>query len=148
MKADQLKEYIVKIVRNEVKTVIREEIRGYLAEAFSKPPNKLVSESTKTFIDESIDISDHVESVPTTTKKFVQYTKNPVLNQILNETTGGVPQEGSLASMFGTADRNRNITESTISSTASEPVKKVAAALTRDYSSLLKAVEQKRVGKK
>jgi hypothetical protein len=146
MKADQLKEYIVKIVRNEVRTVIREEIRGYLSEAFAKPPNKLVSESTKTFIDDSMDISEHVESVPTTPKKFVQYTKNPILNQILNETTGGVPQEGSLVSMLGAT--GRSITESTIPSTAPEPVKKVAAALTRDYSSLLKAVEQKRASKK
>lgn len=146
MKADQLKEYIVKIVRNEVRTVIREEIRGYLAEAFSKPSNQLVSESPKTFIDESMDILEPVASVPVAPKKFIQYTKNPVLNQILNETSGGVPQEGGLVSMLGGPERS--ITESIIPETAPEPVKKVAAALTRDYSALLKAVEQKRAGKK
>lgn len=146
MKADQLKEYIVKIVKNEVRTVIREEIRGYLAEAFSKPSNQLVSESPKTFIDESMDILEPVASVPTTPKKVIQYTKNPILNQILNETSGGVPQEGSLVSMLGGPERS--ITESIIPETAPEPVKKVAAALTRDYSALLKAVEQKRAGKK
>ena len=34
-------------------------------------------------------------------KKFVKYTSNPMLNDILNQTTGGVPQEGSMVSMMG-----------------------------------------------
>ena len=93
-----------------------------------------------------MDILEPVASVPTTPKKVIQYTKNPILNQILNETSGGVPQEGSLVSMLGGPERS--ITESIIPETAPEPVKKVAAALTRDYSALLKAVEQKRAGKK
>jgi hypothetical protein len=82
-------------------------------------------------------------------KKFVKYTSNPVLNQILNETTGGVPQEGGLASIMGSGEPSvvDKLTES-VTEHAPEPVKAVAQAVTRDYRSLLKAVDKKRGEKK
>ena len=150
MKLDTLKEYI----RQEVRNAVREEVKNCLFEAFSKDSisrlDNRVQNDTPSFsslVSESVMEQPPQQSQPN--KKFVKYTNNPVLNQILNETTGGVPQEGGMASMMGSGepsvvDRlNESVTEH-----APEPVKAVAQAVTRDYRSLLKAVDKKRSEKK
>ena len=83
-------------------------------------------------------------------KKFVKYTNNPMLNDILNQTTGGVPQEGSMVGMiggYGGGGSDQIITETKAPENASEPVKSVYSAVNRDYRSLMAAVNKKRGNK-
>jgi hypothetical protein len=61
-----------------------------------------------------------------------------VLNKVLNETVGGVPQEGSLVSAAMGAS-----TPSVMDHVDKVP-QPIANALTKNYSSLLKAVEKKK----
>lgn len=67
-----------------------------------------------------------------------KFSSNPVLNQILNETRGGIPTEtpdmGGQVSILETLD----------SLPQTEEVQGVANALTKDYRSLLKAMDKKR----
>lgn len=142
MKLESLKEYIRSTVRQEIKSVIKEELKSYLSEVFS---NK-VTPSTKLnndLIEES--------STPTPVekpKKFIKYTKNEELNKILNETTGGVPQENNFVGLMGGFESKvEQINEVKAPENAPEPVKTVVNAINRDYRSLLRAVDKKRTNK-
>lgn len=148
MKLDALKEYI----RQEVRNAVREEVKNCLFEAFSKDSSSKLDQRVSSVTSFASLVEENVEQPveqPQTKKKFVKYTNNPVLNQILNETSGGVPQEGGLASMMGSGTPSvvDKLNESVIEK-APEPVKAVAQAVTRDYRALLKAVDKKRADKK
>lgn len=66
-----------------------------------------------------------------------KFSSNPVLNQILNETRGGIPDE--------TEDMGQaSILETLDSLPQTAEVQGVANALTKDYRSLLKAMDKKR----
>lgn len=73
---------------------------------------------------------------PVMSRPEVKFSSNPVLNSILNETRGGIPteQEVESASVLDTLDQLPNTAE----------VQGVAQALTKDYRSLLKAMDKKR----
>lgn len=148
MKLDALKEYI----RQEVRNAVREEVKNCLFEAFSKDSSSKLDQRVSSVTSLASLVEENVEQPveqPQSKKKFVKYTNNPVLNQILNETSGGVPQEGGLASMMGSGEPSvvDKLNESVIEK-APEPVKAVAQAVTRDYRALLKAVDKKRADKK
>lgn len=144
MKIDVLKDYIKKTVQQEVKNVLREELKTQLAEILlgnsgkSKQADYL--EKSESIVEEAVNVSTQKP------KKAVKYTSNPVLNDILNETTGGVPQEGGMVSMMGGyGDTTREvITETKAPENSPEPVKSVYSAMNRDYRSLMKAVDKKR----
>lgn len=144
MKIDVLKDYIKKTVQQEVKNVLREELKTQLAEILlgnsgkSKQADYL--EKSESIVEEAVTVSTQKP------KKAVKYTSNPVLNDILNETTGGVPQEGGMVSMMGGyGDTTREvITETKAPENSPEPVKSVYSAMNRDYRSLMKAVDKKR----
>ena len=108
MKIDILKEFIKKTVQQEVRSVVQSELKLQLAEIFSKEVIQSKKKSSESDLEQQIlkelDVmneSDVVEEQVKPTKKFVKYTSNPMLNDILNQTTGGVPQEGSMVSMMG-----------------------------------------------
>lgn len=150
MKLDALKEYI----RQEVRNAVREEVKNCLFEAFSKESSskldQRVSASEPTSFTSLVEeVTEQPSEQHQSKKKFVKYTNNPVLNQILNETTGGVPQEGGLAGIMGSGEPSvvDKLNESVIEK-APEPVKAVAQAVTRDYRALLKVVDKKRGEKK
>lgn len=144
MKIDVLKDYIKKTVQQEVKNVLREELKTQLAEILlgnsgkSKQADYL--EKSESIVEEAVNVSTQKP------KKAVKYTNNPVLNDILNETTGGVPQEGGMVSMMGGyGDTTREvITETKAPENSPEPVKSVYSAMNRDYRSLMRAVDKKR----
>jgi len=70
------------------------------------------------------------------------FSKNPVLNQILNETMGGVPTEQEAEMMTPSVlDRVPTLTESVAHENPA--VAAVADALTRDYSKLIRAADEK-----
>lgn len=82
------------------------------------------------------------------------YTTNPILNQILNETSGGIPHGTDELSLIAEAESHPVpgmgatvhdvIRQASPEQLAENPaVASVANALTRDYSKLLKAVDAK-----
>lgn len=156
MKIDILKEFIKKTVQQEVRNVVQSELKLQLAEIFSKEviqAKKKSAVSSESDLEQQIlkelDVmneSDVVEEQVKPTKKFVKYTSNPMLNDILNQTTGGVPQEGSMVSMMGGYGNSTQevITETKVPENAPAPVKGVYSAINRDYRALLKAVDSKK----
>ena len=149
MKIEVLKEFIKKTVQQEV----RNELKIQLAEIFSKEVIKAKKKSSESDLEqqilselETMNESTVVEEPVKSAKKFVKYSNNPMLNEILNQTTGGVPQEGSMVSMMGGYGGNNQevITETNIPENAPAPVKGVYSAMNRDYRSLMKAVNNKR----
>jgi len=153
MKIDILKEFIKKTVQQEVRSVVQSELKRQLAEIFSKEVIQAKKKSSDSELEQQIlkelDVmneSDVVEEQVKPTKKFVKYTSNPMLNDILNQTTGGVPQEGSMVSMMGgyVGGTQEVITETKVPENAPEPVKSVYNAINRDYRSLMQAVNKKK----
>ena len=149
MKIEVLKEFIKKTVQQEV----RNELKIQLAEIFSKEVIKAKKKSSESDLEqqilselETMNESTVVEEPVKSVKKFVKYSNNPMLNEILNQTTGGVPQEGSMVSMMGGYGGNNQdvITETKVPENAPAPVKGVYSAMNRDYRSLMKAVNNKR----
>lgn len=154
MNAEQLRKIIAKMVRAEMQPILRQEVRSYLSEVFSgnahRPSNRPTSSD---FSDETAE-AEELPPVPQKPKKMVNYTSNPALNAILNETTGGIPQEGSMASMMGGFGRgssemiNETAMPVVVPETAPAPVKNVAAVINRDFRSLMKAIDKKIADKK
>jgi hypothetical protein len=153
MKIDILKEFIKKTVQQEVRNVVQSELKLQLAEIFSKEVIQSKKKSADSDLEQQIlkelDVMNEsavVEEPIKPTKKFVKYTSNPMLNDILNQTTGGVPQEGSMVSMMGGYGNSTQevITETKVPENAPAPVKGVYSAINRDYRALLKAVDSKK----
>jgi len=79
------------------------------------------------------------------------YSKNPILNQVLNETTGGIPQEADFKTLMTADDLGKAGSGIPIPSTDinGRPVdvesmpEHLVEALTKDYSALLKAADKK-----
>ena len=155
MNKDKLKNIIELVVRKEVKKqlseiFINEEKEIKLAETISKPkPKKVVNKPKK------------------------QYSKNPVLNEVLNNTKplgapsemdeyptlgGGVLGSDNMAEVLGYGDLGRGQNkERAREMGAVQTIKKagvpvdavpedVQNALTRDYSGLMKAINKKKSG--
>jgi len=154
MKIELLKEFIKKTVQQEVRNIVHNEIKTQLAEIFSKEVGQSKKKNTDSDLEQQIlkeldnlnEVSTLEEEVKPA-KKFVKYTNNPLLNDILNQTTGGVPQEGNMVGMLGGmgSSPSQVITETKAPENAPEPVKSVYSAINRDYRSLLKAVDKKKV---
>ena len=152
MKIDVLKEFIKKTVQQEVRSVVQAELKLQLAEIFSKEVLQAKKKSSDSDLEQQIlkeleTMNESVVEEPVKpAKKFVKYTSNPMLNDILNQTTGGVPQEGSMVSMMGGygGGTQQVITETKVPENAPAPVKGVYSAINRDYRSLMKAVDSKK----
>ena len=167
MKKQELIKIIETVVRKEVKKqvneiFIKEENSSSLTELVSKPITE------KEFKEP---IRKHYKTKP---KKEVNYTTNKALNKVLNETVGGVPQsDGSGYQTMGggvydTSKMNDVLLGAGAGNTkvskemkreigAVESIKKagvsvdqvpehVQNALTRDYSDVMKAIDQKKGG--
>jgi len=168
MKKQELLKIIEAVVRKEVKKqmneiFIKEENSSSLTELVSKPlTEKEVKEPIR-------------KQYKTKPKKEVNYTSNKALNKVLNETVGGVPQgDGSgYPTMGGGVYDTSKMNDVLVGATglgnteeAKEKKREIAAvdsikkagvsvdqvpdhvqdALTRDYSAVLKAIDQKKGG--
>ena len=151
MKIEALKEYIRKTVKEEIRNVLKEELKYQLTEILlggnSKTISKQVSESN--FLEKSESLTEEeILEEPPKPKKTIKYTSNPILNEILNQTQGGIPREGELVGLIGdgfagTTGREQ-INEVKAPENAPKEVKSVYEAMTKDYRSLMKAVDKKR----
>ena len=167
MKKQELLKIIETVVRKEVKKqmneiFIREENSSSLTELVSKP---IIEKEFK----------EPIRKKQVKPKKEVHYTNNETLNKILNETAGGVPQGdgGGYETMGGGIYDSSKVNEILVRETglgnpesvkekkreiaAVDSIKKagvsvdqvpdhVTNALTRDYSAVMKAIDQKKGG--
>jgi hypothetical protein len=154
MKIELLKEVIRKIVQQEIRSTIKKEVRSCLAEIILSEDVKKPSlkEDSSINMSDLVNIEENVKEEVTQPKKFVKYTNNDLLNQVLNETKGGVPREGQyvgLSDSFSSigADPsviNESVAPVQVPETAPKEVKTVYQAMTKDYSKLMKAIDKKR----
>ena len=87
MSTNKLAQVIRKIVREEV----RKEVRQVLTEqSRKKAPKKVTKNDMKTGLKHALGLADSIERVARKPKKVVEYTKNKMLNDILNETAGEI----------------------------------------------------------
>ena len=111
MDMDKLLEAIQILVKEELKeqlpALIKEGVKAEMKKMLSetkvapKPVSKSISMAKAILGDDTIKESVVQTEVPTK-----QYSKNPMINQILNETRGGIPQgDGGFRTMnFGQGD--------------------------------------------
>ena len=168
MKKNELLKIIEAVVRKEVKKQMNE---IFIKEENSSSLTELVSKSlTEKEFKEPIR-----KQYKTKPKKKVHYTSNETLNKVLNETVGGVPQGdgGGYETMGGGIYDSSKVNELLVRETglgnpesvkekkreiaAVDSIKKagvnvdqvpdhVQDALTKDYSGLMKAIDQKKGG--
>ena len=166
MKKQELIKIIEAVVRKEVKKqmneiFIKEENSSSLTELVSKP----ITEK---------DIKEPIRKKQVKPKKEIHYTSNQALNKVLNETVGGVPQgDGGYETMGGGIYDSSRVNEILAretglgdTETVKEKKREIAAvdtinksgvsvdqvpdhvqdALTKDYSAVMKAIDQKKGG--
>ena len=93
---EELKEQLPALIKEGVKAEMKKMLsEGKVAQ---KPQSKGISMAKAILVDEPI-----AESAQQTAAPVKQYSKNPMINQILNETRGGIPQgDGGFRTMnFG-----------------------------------------------
>ena len=154
------KQELIKIIE----LVVRKEVKKQLNEIFIKENNKTQEPSLTELVSEPI---NEVETKP---KKEVHYTDNQELNKVLNETAGGIPQGDSdyptmsggiydtsrMSEMLGYGNLGGD-KETKRKVAAVDTIKKagvdvdqvpdhVQNALTKDYSKVMKAIDQKKNG--
>ena len=165
------KQELIKIIE----TVVRKEVQKQMNEIFIKEENSSsLTELVSKPITEK-EFKEPIRKKQVKPKKEVHYTSNEALNKVLNETVGGVPQgegggyETMGGGVYDTSKMNDVLAGATgLGNTAQskeikreigavESIKKagvnvdqvpdhVTNALTRDYSAVMKAIDQKKGG--
>ena len=142
------KNELIKIIRVVVKEEVQKSLKKELTEVFKSLKTKPLVKETKRVVKK---------------RKPMKLAKDPVLNQILNETRGGVPQgeeeyptmggktfdRNSMASLMGYGNvggEEPNIANTTVGNTGAKPTKELAGILNRDYSDVMKAIDKKKKG--
>lgn len=135
MNSEKLKLYIRKIVREEIPTILREHLRDGLLEILTEN-NQPSLKTVNSKIPHKNTIREHVVEV--SNKPYVKYTNNEMLNEVLNNTTGGVPQDGS---MVGTME-GYDVQYSSNMNSAPKPVQKVNSVINQDFRSRMEAINR------
>ena len=129
MKTDDFKN----ILRNTVNEELRKVLPELLNEYFNKSDKSAVADRKS----QTIQIPTQQPSTiidKTVKKELRQYVKNPILNQILNETVVKIPTDGSVVS-------SGQYTHSAVDST--EIPQSLSNVFNKNYSTLLKAIDIK-----
>lgn len=147
MKAQELKEIIRSVVKEELQKSLPTLIPNILSEILSGQSKQIVNEKTET--QKVVQQPKQVETV--SKKQFKKYTNNDVLNAVLNETVGGLPREGAYVGLMGTlqseASNGVHINESVNVqqiTPVNEEQSKVLNVINRDFRKLMKAVDKKK----
>ena len=148
---------------NLIRELVKQEVKKQVTEIFIKEGIKSMTESTSK--NDVVEVLPKRKSKP---KKEVKYTKNPVLNDILNETANagtdeyeeyptmtGKPFDSTrmaeaigYGNMMGDAESRRKqgaiqTAQAAGADTSNEAVQNVMKDLTRNYSDVMKAVDEK-----
>ena len=165
------KQELIKIIE----TVVRKEVKKQMNEIFikDKDSSSLTELVSKSLTKE--DFKEPIRKKQVKPKKEVHYTSNESLNKVLNETVGGVPQgeSGEYPTMGGGVFDSSKVNEILAretglgdTETVKEKKREIAAvdsikkagvnvdqvpdhvtdALTKDYSAVMKAIDQKKGG--
>jgi len=164
------KQELIKIIE----AVVRKEVKKQMNEIFIKEENSssLTELVSKPIIEK--EFKEPIRKKQVRPKKEVHYTSNEALNRVLNETAGGVPQgEGGYETMGGGIYDSSKVNEILAretglgdTETVKEKKREIAAvdtikkagvsvdqvpdhvtnALTKDYSAVMKAIDQKKNG--
>jgi hypothetical protein len=127
--------------KNELIKLIRGAVRAELNESLPKMLSELIkTETTSNVTGDSIGITEQISEVaPTKNIPTKRYSNNEALNKVLNETVGGIPSESPRVGNQQTmTDLNGNDVD--INALPDH----VSSALTRNYSDVVKLVDQKR----
>lgn len=147
MKADIFIKLLRKVVREEVQSVVREEL-GLLLE--TPEPKKTVIETKKPIIKNSM-----VESIkPTQPSKPLSFTNNNILNDMLNETRQTSEWQSlgnmnsSMAQGFGAPAMNEvavvsNVDQMLANTRPSGDINAVKIDIVPDFSALMKTMKEK-----
>jgi len=149
MKKTELVEIIRTIVKEEVHNALPHLLMEVLAEKMSEKSTEIL-ESRKQFEqipakkpNFNVGLEEPIKRQPVPVPKI--FTKNPLLNQVLNETVGGVPTEEQTQTSSA-LDVIKNLPREALNE--NKEVAAVANALTRDYSKLIKAADAKAKAKR
>ena len=145
-----------------IKEIVRQEVKKEVREIFIKEGMKSMAQKSTLVEDRVVEVLPERKSKP---KEKVSYTKNPVLNDILNETARAgemdeYPTMGNktfdsskMASMMGygnvmgSAEDKRKVSAiQTVQAAGVDPnnvPEEVMGALTKDYSGVMKALKKK-----
>lgn len=127
---------------NLIREAVRVELKSFLPKLLKElnTPTKQSNNSTDIVEVTRKSLSKVRTDTPTKSKKnYKTFSKNSAINDILNETVGGIPQEGGVSSGINEV---KDFQGQTVDMDALPD--HVSAALTRDYSAVLKAVDKKR----
>ena len=130
------KSELVKII----KTAVREELEASLPNVLSEIMQSK-TKSTKT--QDPLELTKEILETSTKTQKpkLKKFSNNEALNKVLNETTGGIPPEGS---RVGNGSHENKMTDLQGNEVSIESLPDhVSSALTRDYSALMNKVDEK-----
>jgi hypothetical protein len=143
MKKTELIEIIRTLVKEEVHNTLPQLLMEVLAEKLTGQEvlTEKVVEAPKRRV--NVGLEAPIKQAQAQVPKI--FTKNPILNQVLNETVGGVPQEAELSTP-STLDVIKTIPKEMLNE--NKEVAAVANALTRDYSKLIKAADEKAKAKR
>ena len=146
MKAKTFENLIRKIVREEIDYALRREIKSLKEELqesshplITEEPTKPISNELKTNLREKIMGNNPLNKKSHTPKQF---TSNPTLNDLLNETAMG---DTNTNSNMSPVSMEGSFESSGVGDIPAEAVPDVVAeAVNRDYSDLMKAIDKKR----
>lgn len=143
MKKNELVDIIRTLVKEEVHNALPQLLMEVLAEKLTGQEvlTEKVVEAPKRKI--NVGLESPIKQAPIQATKL--FTKNPILNQVLNETVGGVPQEAETTTK-STLDVIKTLPKEVLNE--NKEVAAVANALTRDYSKLIKAADEKAKAKR
>ena len=144
MKKNELIEIIRTLVKEEVHNTLPQLLMEVLAEKLTGQEvlTEKVVEAPKRKV--NVGLEAPIKQAPVQAPKM--FTKNPILNQVLNETIGGVPQEKEESAAPSTLDVIKTLPREVLAE--NKEVAAVANALTRDYSKLIKAADAKAKAKR
>lgn len=93
------------------------------------------------------DVLKKEQYAPKKAKTKINYSKNAAINEILNNTVGGIPQEGSLVGGYDTKQPQMTDLQGNVVNLEELP-DSLNNALTKNYSELLTAIDEKKGNKK
>lgn len=153
MKAEQFKQLVRAIVQEEIKKSLPALVPQIVAEALagkSAKPKLIESENNDDFF-ESLKKEITGASVPLAPKpkQPKKFSNNALLNQVLNETQGGVPQDVSFGNQtqrpnFKAGSQPLNIQTPAAPILNEETKAQVELGVFKDYRKLMKAVDVKK----
>jgi hypothetical protein len=151
MKKTELVEIIRTLVKEEVNNALPQLLMEVLAEKITQNSSALLETNKPTSVPQAIakrpavnvGFETPIKQPPVQAPKT--FTSNPILNQVLNETVGGVPLEESVSAPSA-IDTLQSLPKQVLAE--NKEVAAVATAMTRNYSQLLKAIDDKAKAKR